>query len=188
MNLEFTFIVINLDDNLQGLIQTKNSIRSNFSQDIINIVNHKINADDFEKMNKICESFKCKNEISIKCDETDKVPEFINTGLKNIKTEWGFFLVAGSHIFPSVFRKIQFFLKSPKDIMYPVLDKKRIYFDQASINGLFVNKKAIKDVGEMPTDMWKENTSMLTLSKRFWQQEAIQKGYTFKGIVGMRIC
>jgi hypothetical protein len=84
--------------------------------------------------------------------------------------------------------KLNQFLNSEKDILFPVVDRKMNFVD-GSINGIVVHKKAFKEIGDIaPNSLQKVGYNDFEISKLFWAMDAVEKGYKFKAIVGMQIC
>lgn len=185
-NVNFGFIILNLDKNYAGLKTTYNSIKNHYTQPAISVVDGSVNSEELKKMKEICECYKSKSLNST--DEFSLASELINLGIKNSKKEWNFIVIAGSWVRPNLKRKFDIFVKDEKDVLYPIIDDRRLEFPEASINGILVNKKAFKEIGEWPTQMWKINNNPLYLSKLFWYAIGLEHSYKFKGIVGMRIC
>jgi hypothetical protein len=126
---------------------------------------------DMDQMNKHCKVYVGGNTIT----------SLIDTGVENTKGDWSFIVSAGSPIRHNSLRRYMYFLGGDKDILYPVVDRK-IWFDEATINGILMNKKAIQEVGKMG-----DNNYNLKLIKLLWTVNAIKHNYIFKAIVGARL-
>lgn len=186
-DIDFGFVILNVDRNKIGLKATANSIKANYAQNFICVVDSNIDKNDFDDMNLICKTYKSKETIDKKMEPLDIVPSLLNKGIKESEKDWNFFVISGSYIRPNLKKKFDLFVKHDREVFYPVFDNKYT-FSKASVNGLLIHKKAIEEVGEWPTKMWKENQSPLQLSKDFWYKQAIENGFVFKGIAGMRLC
>jgi dGTP triphosphohydrolase len=186
-DIDFNFIILNVDRNKIGLRATVNSIKTNYSQPYLCVVDKDIEQEDFDEMNLICKTFKAKDTIQKKMEPLDVAPSLINKGIIESEKDWNLIIISGTHVRPNIKKKLDLFAKNDWNILYPVFDNK-FNFSKASINGILMHKKAIQQVGEWPTKMWKENHSSLQLSKDFWYNQAVEQGYVFKGIAGMRLC
>ena len=80
-------------------------------------------------------------------------------------------------------------IENEKNILYPIItdyDRQgnplKCYtdFDEATLNGLFIHQKTLKEVGDF-TD------NPLKISKFFWMLEAADRGCTFKAILGAKV-
>lgn len=157
------FIILNPDNNPTALRITTNTIRDNFPHvKVASVIGAK--ADDSNQ---------------IKGGNT--ITSLMDAGLKKTKTEWCLITMAGTYIRHYHLRKYGLFLKDEKEILYPVVNKKYA-FDEATINGILIHKKAIEDVGTFGDDNWN-----IQLVKMLWAIKAIDKGYRFKALVGARL-
>ena len=100
----------------------------------------------------------------------------INAGEKEIKNEWFFVFVAGSRIKNKIDKKYFSFIKD-KEIGYSVVER-RMYFYEASLNGMLLSKTSFKDIGEFP-----DISPDISGCKSVWLGEGQEKGYKFKGLV-----
>jgi len=125
----------------------------------------------------------CKNEIlelskyCRVCKGGDMITSLIDAGIKEARRSWCLVVMEGSRIKSTILRKYFYFLKSDKDVLFPVVDRKYL-FDEASINGILISKKAYEDIGDLG-----EGSNIREL-KLLWAGRAIDKGYKFKAIVG----
>jgi hypothetical protein len=90
-------------------------------------------------------------------------------------------VIAGTFLRQNSLKKHKLFCKSDKDILFPVVDFKWA-FDEASINGLMMTKKAMEEIGPFGSGIEDFN-----LVKLLWALEAIAKNYKFKSLVGGRL-
>jgi len=109
------------------------------------------------------------------------ITSLIDAGLKNSKTDWCFVLVAGTYLRSYSLRKYEYFCRSDKDILYPVVDRKYA-FDEATVNGILMPKKAVQEVGPFG-----DNNHSIQLVKMLWALQALNKNYKFKALVGARL-
>ena len=77
--------------------------------------------------------------------------------------------------------KFSFYIGSEKDILFPVANRKYNFID-GTLNGLFINKKTFKEVGEM------NDEGSLEFVKAEWAMSAIEYGCKFKAIIGSKMC
>ena len=78
-------------------------------------------------------------------------------------------------------QRFAYFFENEKDILFPISDGKTNFVD-GTLNGVFINKKTWKEVGEMSDE------GSLEEIKLFWALDAIDKGVKFKAIAGSKIC
>jgi hypothetical protein len=109
------------------------------------------------------------------------ITSLMNNGIKQSKKEWVYIIVAGVMLRPTIFRKYETFLTNETDIMYQITNKTTWLFPDATINGILINKKAIKEVGDFPDE---EN---IVNSKLVWGATALEKGFKFRGLVGVKL-
>lgn len=157
------FIILNPDNNPTALRITTNTIKDNFPHVKVASV---IGA-------------KAEDDSQIKGGST--ITSLIDAGFKNTKTEWCLITMAGTYIRHYHLRKYGLFLKDEKEILYPVVNKKYA-FDEATINGILINRKAIEDVGAFGDGNWN-----IQLVKMLWAIKAIDRGYRFVALVGARL-
>jgi len=111
----------------------------------------------------------------------DTITSLIDAGVKNSKTDWCFIVTAGTFLRTHSLRKYEHFWRSEKDILYPVVDRKYA-FDEATINGVLMPKKAIEEVGSFG-----DHNHNIQLVKMLWVLQAVNLGYKFKALVGARL-
>lgn len=172
------YIVLCPEKEAAGLAASAKSIRY-YSQnrDILAVVGGDATAAEVKILKEICPTHKGKATFS----------SLINVGMKKLKNEWGFLLFAGSRINLYLEKKLGMFAKSEKDVIYPVVEK-HCDFVGGSFNGVLINRKFYEEVGEFPDlTLGKDGINDFELVKLFWAMDAIAKGATFKGIVGMKI-
>ena len=119
----------------------------------------------------ICPTYKGKGTYS----------SLINVGMRHTLADWNFIICAGATVRWKMDRKFSYFIESEKDILFPIAENK-IYFAEATLNGLLINKNTWKEVGEMNDD------GSLEMVKILWALSAIDKGVKFKAIAGSKIC
>lgn len=175
----FGFIILCPERNIGGLRNTVSSIRTAFPDfPYICMVGDDASKVELLEMKNICETHQ----------GSDTITSLINQGMKKSKTEWNCVVFAGSWLKHNIYRKFDLFVRSEKDILFPVVDGKTNFYD-GSMNGIIIHKRTFEEVGEFSTSpMQKGGYNELELIKLFWSFNAIEKGCTFKAIVGMRVC
>lgn len=170
--LNYGFIILCPEHTINLLKTTANSIKSNYPNiPFICVTDSSSNKDDLKEMKDICPSFKGKETIS----------SLMNEGLYNAPAEWNFFICAGATVRPNIDKRFSLFVETEKDILYPIADGKH-HFSEATINGLYMHKNVIKEVGKIP------DLGPLEVVKLMWALSAIDHGYKFKAITGSKIC
>jgi hypothetical protein len=171
-DLNFGFVVLchNHDTSLVKL--TVRTIHRSYGEEIplICVADNSVNKDDMKELKEICPSYKGKDSWS----------SLINVGMKRAKAEWNFIIVAGTVVKRGLDTSFSFFLGDEKDIMFPIAEGKTDFVD-GTLNGLFMNKKFYKEVGDMATE------NPLDICKLMWALEAIEKGAQFKAILGTKM-
>lgn len=169
---DISFVILLTEFRFAGLRATTTTIKNNFNDpDCVCVVPGGSNVNDIKTAQKICKIAKGGNTIS----------SMINTGIRESKKPWSLFIMSGSVIKYNPVLKYKKFIKSNKDIMYRVVDKNYWKWEDASIHGLLINKSVIEEVGDFPEE------ESLQLCKLFWGATAIEKGCTFKGLVGVKL-
>ena len=107
-----------------------------------------------------------------KCDSTA-----INKGLHESKTEWNFVICSKGSISYKLDIKYSHFIKSYRDIMFPVINRRTNFVES---NSFFINKKAFLDIGDFLDGDLEE-------SKIIWATTALEKRYNLIGIVNYKI-
>lgn len=97
--------------------------------------------------------------------------------VKNLKTEWVYFVFAGTNLRKGVDKKNFIYVETYKDVLFPVVD--RIWnFVDGSMNGLLISKQFYREVGDFGSG------KNLQVTKLLWAEKAMSIGGRFKGIVG----
>ena len=178
-DLDLSVVVLCPERNMGGLKGTVGSVKHHFyeGRDVICVTAGNATAEEVKEMKTFCPTYKGK----------DTITSLINVGMKKIKTEWGFLVYAGSCVRPYLERKLYYFVDSPKDILFPIVDRK-MNFVEGSSNGILINKATFKEVGDFPEGvMYKAGSNDFELAKLLWTIDAMKCGCKFKGIVGLRI-
>lgn len=169
-SVPFGFVVLFYEFNFRNLRATIRSIKGLCPNSPIKIV---IPYDTSEHIRKEASGFA--PVVVGKMTHTS----LINIGVKNSESDWNFILYSGSNLKYRFFHKYSYFLEDEKDILFPIVDSKYKFFE-ATLNGLFLNKKFFSKVGDFEEDE-------IYLSKLDWEDRAIRLGGKFKALMGVRI-
>lgn len=172
----FGFVVLCPEKNVDGLNTTVTSIENVYKDfPIVCTVGDNCSDDEFSKMNGICRTVK----------GGDTITGLINLGVHSSDRPWNVVVFAGSWVRNYLRRKFDLFVKDERDILFPVVDG-RYNFVDGSMNGIILHKRAIEEIGDIPTvPMQKFGYDELELIKLFWATTALEKGFKFKAIIGM---
>jgi hypothetical protein len=166
------FVILCPEFKFGGLRTTVSTIQANFdSASYICVVPGGSNEEDVKTASKICPLVQGKNTIS----------SLINAGIKASKKNWCLIVMSGNVIRYQPVLRYNRFLASDKDVMYRVVDKVHWRWEDASIHGLLINKKALKEIGDFPDEESLQNCKLI------WGAGAIEKGYNLKGLVGIKL-
>jgi hypothetical protein len=176
--MDIGFVILCPDHNFAGLKNSIGSIRHHcYDREYIGVVGSDATADDIKVMKEICPIHKGKATIT----------SLVNVGMKKVKHDWAFIMFGGSRVCSYLERRFTSFVKSDKDILYPVVDRK-CNFVEGCFNGVLINVPFFKEVGDFPEMVAeKQDFNDFEMAKLFWATDAIAQGAQFKGIVGMRI-
>jgi hypothetical protein len=176
---EFGFVILCPDRNLGGLKNTVASIKSFFPEtSYLCTVGDDVQKGELAEFIGVCNTLVGGNTIT----------SLMNVGMKHSDAEWNILVFAGSWLRVNLINKAKQFIKSDRDVLFPVVDWKTNFVD-GSMNGIFLHRKMFEDAGEFPAGaMQKAGVSDMEMAKLFWAAQAIEKGAIFKGIVGMRVC
>ncbi len=160
------------DHSLGLLRSTVNSIHARYpNSKAICVTDDTIASDELKEMKNICPTYKGKSTFS----------SLINVGMKHAPGEWNFLVCAGAIVRWKMDEKFSFFIASEKDVLFPIAENKTNFVD-ATLNGLLINKKTWKEVGEMADDGNFETVKLM------WALTAMEKGVKFKAIANSKIC
>lgn len=166
----FSVIILCPELNSGGLRYTSNTIRGNFGNiNHVGVIGSNANDTDIEHLSKFCRVVKGGRTVT----------SLINRGMKEMDSEWFMIVMSGANVRYKLFKKYCYFSEH-KAILYPVINKKYI-FDEASINGIFMEKSSYKDIGSFSDDF-----EDIKVAKLLWANNAIEKKYKLKGIVNAR--
>jgi hypothetical protein len=164
-----TILVLNPDSNHTALQITTRTIASHFPE--CSVVCAVSKDDELAENKRFAEVVQGGNTIT----------SLIDAGVKHCKTKWCFIVTAGTYLRRHHLRKYDLFCRGEKEILYPVVDKKYA-FDEATINGILIPKKAIEEVGNFG-----DNNRSIQLVKMLWAIQALEHGYCFRALVGARL-
>lgn len=168
---DFGFVILCPERNMGGLRGTSRSISRCYPErSQICITANDATKEEIKEMKEFCPTFKGRSTIT----------SLMNTGLQKVKSKWAMFVFSGSYVKPRLFHPYARFLEGDKEIMFPIVDNK-VNFCDCSLNGLFMPKKVIKEVGKF------DEANPLYICRLLWALDAIEKGYCFKALMGARI-
>lgn len=171
-NLDFGFVILCPEHAVNLVRITANSIKLRYPDwRYICVVDSSATPEDMKDLREICPAYKGKETFS----------SLINAGMKHAPSEWNFIVMAGTTVRDRMNYKFSYFIDSEKDILFPIADGKYTFVD-GTINGLLINKKTYKEVGDMV------DTGPLEVCKLMWALTAIEKGCKFKAIAGTKLC
>lgn len=167
----FGVVILCPDANSGGLKTTTNSIKVEFSGvNYVAIVGNNAHIENVKSLEKYCRV----------CYGGKTITSLIDKGVTELQADWRLVIMSGSLVRYNVVKKYRMFAKSEKDILYPVIDRKYLFYE-ASINGIFMSKSAYDDIGAFG-----DNIPDLKETKLIWATKALEKKYRFKAIVGGR--
>lgn len=117
---------------------------------------------------------------TILCKSGNSITTSIDAACKIAKTEWLFFVFAGSYLPKNIDNKNSRYAQDYKDVIFPVANR-QWNFVEATMNGLLISKQFHEEVGDFGTG------NQLDITKLIWADRAMQKGVKFKAIVGAKL-
>jgi hypothetical protein len=173
MDKDLGFVILLTEFRFTGLRTTVTTIRTNFkNSECTCVIPQNSNKEDVKTARTICNVVEGGETIS----------SMINAGIKKSRQPWNLIVMSGNIIKYNPVMKYRRFLESEKDVMYRVVDKTHWRWEDASIHGLLIHKNAIEEIGAFP-----ESEESLQLCKLMWGAKATEKGYKFKGLVGVKL-
>src|SRR3990167_10327333 len=155
--MDIGFLVLCHNNNISHLKNTVASIRRAYSDASCAAVAYdEIKQDNLKEMHKICPTHVGGKSIT----------SLINVGIACVSAEWIMIVMAGTWVRPHMDRKYSLFLKSNKDIFFPIVDKLANFVD-ATLNGLCIHRDTFKEIGNFSTD------NSMEICKLFWALDAI---------------
>lgn len=156
----------------------------NLIKDTVNSI--KYHYPDFPFSTVVDSSANKENVLSIKSispvyKANETISSMINVGMRHAPCDWVFLIFAGSNVIPKLDSKFAFYVENEKDILFPVAEHKYNFID-ATMNGLYINKKTFREVGEF------EEKGSIQVVKTLWAAQALEFGCKFKAIVGCKMC
>jgi hypothetical protein len=167
---DFGFVILCPERNYGGLKATARSIQGHFpDRPHICITIPEADHSEIKEFNEVCPTFVAGKTYT----------SMLNTGIRENKSEWAYFIMAGQHIRSGQLKLYNRFCVNQKTVMYPILDKMWM-FHESSINGLLIHKSAIAEVG-----LFEETEDDFNNIRLMWANSAIDKGYKFIALVGV---
>jgi hypothetical protein len=169
---DLNFIILCPELNIGGLRTTVSSIKVNYpGTRYLCAIAEEATKEDTDEIGKICSFVVGKGTIT----------SLINQGMESSQRKWNSLVMAGVFVKKHLLKKISRWLESDRDIFYPIVGLNNWRFENSSLNGFSIQRDVFKDIGKMAD---KENN--LEICRLFWALRAIEKGYKFKGIVGLK--
>ncbi len=173
MKLDIGFIVLCLNNNKFELKSTVDSILwSNGSH------NHYGVATSSEGLDDVCTVY----------EGSDTITSLINIGMQKLTNEWAFILYSGSRLKTNLQRKMCSFIKSNKDVFFPIVNGRTNFVDGSS-NGIMVHRDNYREVGDFPVikKHYESTLNDFEIAKLLWANTAISRGSQFKAVAGIKI-
>lgn len=171
-DLKVCFAILSPECSLNLIRDTVNSIKYHYPKlSFISVTDSSATKEDLSEIKKICPVYKGNDTIS----------SLINVAMRHSTSDWVFLIMSGTNVRPKLDTKFSFYISTDKDILYPVADYKYNFID-ATLNGLFINRKTFKEIGDM------QESGPLDIVKTIWAAEALHHGCKFKAIVGSKMC
>ena len=176
--MDIGFIILCPDKNIAGLKNTLYSIKNNsYDRESLAVIGSDASTNDIKDMKELCAIHKGK----------DTITSLINVGMKKNKHEWAFLMFGGSRIRPYTEKKLEKFVKTEKDILFPIVDR-QLDFVSGSFDGVLINTKFFHEVGLFAdVTLEKDSINDFEFAKLLWCISAMEKKAVFKGIVGLKI-
>jgi hypothetical protein len=167
---DFGFVILCPERNYGGLKATARSIKGHFPErPHICVTGPDAIQSELDEFNEVCPTFVGGSTYT----------SLLNTGIRENKAEWTYFIMAGQHVRSGQMSRYNNFCVGKKTIMFPIIDKMWL-FHESSLNGLLLNRQAVEDVGYF--DESEEDFEKVRL---MWAGGAIDKGYQFRALVGV---
>ena len=166
----FGFVILCSERNLAGVKATVRSIKSFFpDKPYLCVVGNNVLPNELKEFNKACRTIEAGSTYA----------SLLNVGIVENQAEWSMIFIAGRVARPGLLAKYKTFCENNKQVLFPVIDKKWIFYE-ASIHGLFLHRKTINEVG-----VFSNQEEDFSLVKLLWATNAIEEGYQFKALVGV---
>ena len=117
---------------------------------------------------------------TVLCKSGNCMTSLIDAACKIAKTEWLFFVFAGSYMPKNIDNKNSRYAQDYRDVVFPVVNRQWNFID-ATMNGLLISKQFHEEVGDFGTG------NQLDITKLIWADKAMQKGAKFKAVVGAKL-
>jgi len=180
--MEINFVIISPEPNIGRLKGTVRSIHNNYSESakIVCCVEKGVSKDSLKEMKEVCDAHRGGSTVT----------SLINKGMEKSFKGWNMIVTEGSWVPKNLDRTYGRWAKSEKDVIYAInMEHDRdgtpsnmsCGFVDCSLNGILMRKEFFLEVGRF-------SDNPMHISKCFWALDAIDKGATFKGVLGARIC
>jgi len=181
-DISISFVILSPEPNIGRLKGTVRSIKNNYSENanIVCSVVKNIKKSNLDEMREVCPSYKGGETIT----------SLINNGIKNSSDGWNLLMMEGSWLPKNVKLRYLTWIKSEKDILFPIIinynkEGKPIKilsnFSDCTLNGILIRKEFFLEIGKL-------SENPLQISREFWSIDAFEKGANFKAILGIKIC
>jgi len=168
-HIELGFIIIVPENNPKLAEITASSLKFKYSgSPFIFVVTESISDMCYDDISKIGIVFRGGNTYS----------SLISLGMMHAPSEWNMIIISGTQMRSNAHQKYSCFIDSPKDILFPIVDRKA-NFIEGTLNGIMFNKFAYEELGNMPNEI-----SDMQECKAIWGYKACNLGYKFKALVG----
>lgn len=178
--LSFGFVIIAPEHNI-GLIKgTIRSIKNNYGSIPIScVVGENTSPSVLKELREVCFTYMGGTTIT----------SLLNVAFSAGEGDWNIVVMEGTWMRRNIHQKFSYWIDGEQDVVYPVVtDYNReglpvkVYgdFEEATLNGLCINKHFFKKIGGF-------SDNPIELSKKMWALAAAIKGAKFKGIVGAKL-
>lgn len=177
-----SFVIISTEPNIARLKDTVRSIRVNFGNDcaISCSVCKAIKKEQLDEFKEVCQSSR----------GGETVMSLINQGLKKAPGDgWRVLVMEGARVPNGLLRRYCRWVKSEKDVLFPIVMNQNIEgrplsiladFGESTLNGTMMHASLFKEVGDF-------SDNPICISKNFWGMDAEEKGAKFKAILGVKV-
>lgn len=178
---DFGFVILSPDHNFGLIRSTIGGLRNHYADKHITVaVSNTATKEDIDEIKTICPNVhKGKHTVT----------SLINVGVKKGFKGWNILLMEGSLIRRNIHRKLMDRIVTEKDILFPIVadydymgKPTKIYANivDSTLNGFTIHQKTFKEIGDF-------SDNPMEISRLFWALGAVDKGCTFKAILGAKI-
>lgn len=168
--ISYGFVVMFPNFNFTLIKNTLNSIKSNYKdKEYISIFPKSVPSDLIKEISKISKIY---------ISDGNNFSSLISDGMKNCFSNWNFFVCGnGAWLKPLLDRKYSSFIENEKDILYPMIARRRSFI-QGGFNSFLIHSRTISELKKFPT------YKNLEINSVVWTNKAIENGCKFKAIYG----